>query len=83
MASLLSAGIATDLEDAYQKARNMMGHAEKAKVDEQVAAKMKAAEQAKAKAEVNVPKAGRDAKPGKRKGTMDDTLKEIADKLFK
>lgn len=88
MAGLLQAGLAASLEDAYEKAiyanpaiRAKVIAEQQAKADE--ARKQEAnqrAQAAKQAAQVNVPRKGRLA-PAKPVGTMEDTIRETAEKL--
>lgn len=77
MAALIQAGLAQDLESAYVKARAWYQSAPGNQVSAQ-----QPQEPAPSPTEVNVPKTGAPPQVKKRRGNMDSTLRELAERLF-
>lgn len=82
MAQLVQAGIATDIETAYAKARALT-QAANASSTPAPQATPAVTEPPPKPTEVNVPRTGAPPRPtGRRKGSMDDTLRELGERLF-
>lgn len=80
MAELLGKGLAANLEDAYNKARALT--APPVDVEAEVEKRLKEREAKKAAKRVNLPRSGSDERQVSRKRTMEDTLRELSNKLF-
>jgi hypothetical protein len=80
MAELLTKGFANGLEDAYNKARALT--APPVDVEAEVTRRLKESESKQAARKVNLPRTGSDERQVTRKRSMEDTLRELSNKLF-
>ena len=80
MAELLAKGFANGLEDAYTKARALTQP--QVDVEAEVARRLKESESKQAARKVNLPRTGSDERQVTRKRSMEDTLRELSNKLF-
>lgn len=80
MAELLGKGLAANLEDAYNKARALTQPP--VDVEAEVEKRLKEREAKQAAKRVNLPRSGSDERQVSRKRSMEDTLRELSNKLF-